>query len=75
MINESTPLTRAEARESVDATLQYLLEGGEYPVPVGSGISDATDEALGQVAGALLEGRDPAPEVAALWAAFDLLYP
>lgn len=74
-VNEGTPLTRAEARDLVDGDLQYLLEGGEYPLPTGSGISDATDAGLGQVAAALYTGADPSVAVTALWVAFDELFP
>lgn len=73
-LDEGKPLTRAEARDLVDSDLQFILEGGEYPLPTGSGISDATDAALGQVAGDVFTGADPSDAVSALWVAFDALY-
>jgi hypothetical protein len=73
-VNEGTPLSRAEARDLVDSELQFILEGGEYTFSTGSGISDATDAALGQVYFDVLAGTDPTASVTALWVAFDALF-
>jgi len=68
---EDGPLSYGQAREIFEGELEHYLAGGG-PLPTCGGLSvTEIDAALGQVAGAVIQGRDPSDAVASAWTAFD----
>ncbi|MDT5244141.1 MAG: hypothetical protein QOD36_1517 [Mycobacterium sp.] len=62
---EDGPLRYGQAREIFEGELEHYLAGGDL-LPTCGGLSvSEIDSALGQVAGAVIEGRDPSDAVAA----------